>query len=77
MKQYKQENLNVYHISKNIIGNFRIQYVFLYLENKYNFDKAPSGLVTTFNVPYDYQSVMHYPRAVSYTHLDVYKRQLL
>lgn len=35
---------------------------FLILEYKSDFGKASPMEVTTYNVPYDYQSVMHYPR---------------
>ena len=37
------------------------QVSFFFSEQKSNFEKADSNIVTTFDIPYAYDSVMHYP----------------
>lgn len=59
----KSWQLALYYIAVYFFRLFNKIYVFLVFDQEYysNFGKAGSDVVDTFGLPYDYDSLMHYP----------------
>ncbi|CAO1409798.1 unnamed protein product [Diamesa serratosioi] len=63
----QHELLHVIGLFHEQCRNDRDEYIDIHWENieesrKYNFNKVPEKYVNTFNLPYDFKSLMHYPR---------------